>query len=231
MDKTKKISSKKTEKENFLTAPLFKQSGEKVGKIKLNPDIFGAKINETLMTQAVNVYLANQRKSGAITKTRGEVAGGGAKPWRQKGTGRARAGSNRDPHWRGGGVVHGPKSKTFELDLPKKMKRKSLLSALSYKAKDDSIVVVENLKFKEPKTKLASKMISSLPVKEKNLFIIEGKDENTQKSLRNLSKVNVKAVQNLNTYEILNEDVLVLTKNVLSKMEDLYLRGESNGNA
>ena len=231
MEKTKKVSSKKAEKEKVLSAPLFKQSGEKSGKIKLNPEIFGTKINEALMTQAVKVYLVNQRKGAASTKTRSEVSGGGAKPWRQKGTGRARAGSNRDPHWRGGGVVHGPKPKTFELDMPKKMKRKSLLSALSSKAKDESIVVIEDLKFKEPKTKLAAKMVSSLPIKEKNLFIVEGKDSNVHKSLRNLTKVDVRVVQNLNTYEILNEDVLVLTKSVLSKMEDLYLRGKSNGNA
>lgn len=229
MDKVKKITTKKAEKIKTLSAPLFKQSGEKSGSIKLNPEIFGAKINEVLMTQAVKVYLANQRKGTAFTKTRGEVSGGGAKPHRQKGLGKARAGSIRMPQWRGGGVVHGPKPKSYGLDLPKKMKRKSLLSALSSKAKDEKIVVVDEIIYKEPKTKLAAKMLSNLPIKKKNLFVVEGKDTNTQKSLRNLMNVEVKAVQNLTTYEVLNEGVLILTKNVLTKMDELYIKDKVNG--
>ena len=225
----KKTLPKKTEKKDLgLSAPLYKQNGEKAGKIKLNAEIFGAKINEALMTQAVKVYLANQRRGTASTKTRGEVSGGGSKPWRQKGLGRARAGSSRTPHWRGGGVVNGPKPKSFTLELPKKMKRKALFSALSSKAKGESIVVVDQISFKEPKTKLAAKMISNLPVKEKNLFIIEGGNRNAQKSLRNLPNIEVKDIQNLNTFEVLNEDILIFTKNVLSKMEELYLKEKSN---
>ena len=230
MDKPKKIETKKTKNIKILSAPLFNQNGEKSGDLKLNPEIFGVKINEVLMTQAVRVYLANQRKGSASTKTRGEVSGGGIKPHKQKGLGKARAGSIRMPQWRGGGVVHGPKPKSFDLSLPKKMKRRALLSALSSKAKDNKVVIVEEIKYKEPKTKTAVKLLSKLPTRKKNLFLVEGKDINVQKSLRNLSGVNVKVIQNLTTYEILNENVLIITKNVLAKMEELYLKGEENGN-
>ena len=230
MDKPKKIKTKKTKNIKILNAPLFNQNGEKSGNLKLNPEIFGVKINEVLMTQAVRVYLANQRQGSASTKTRGEVSGGGIKPHKQKGLGKARAGSIRMPQWRGGGIVHGPKPKSFNLSLPKKMKRRALLSALSSKAKDNKVVVVEEIKYKETKTKTAAKLLSKLPTMKKNLFLVEGKDINVQKSLRNLSGVNVKVLQNLTTYEILNENVLIITKNVLAKMDELYLKGEENGN-
>ena len=206
-----------------LTAPLYSQKGENVGQVALKREIFGNKVNEKLMTQAVRVYLTNKRAGTASTKTRSEVSGGGAKPWRQKGTGRARAGSIRAPQWRGGGVAHGPQPKIYELILPKKMKRKALLSALSAKAKDKEIVILEDLKLKEPKTKTAVGLVAKLPVKGRSLLVIEDKDEVVQKSVRNLPTVNLEILRNLNTLTVLSRDSLILTKGALDKMENLYL--------
>lgn len=215
---TRKPSEGKT-----LTAPLYNQKGEKVGQVSLDKEIFGNKVNQTLISQAARVYLTNQRGGTASTKTRSEVARGGGKPWRQKGLGRARVGSIRIPQWRGGGVAHGPKPKAFELSLPKKMRRKAILSTLSSKAADKEIMVLKELAFKEPKTKVAAKLFSSLPLKGKSLLIIGEKDENVQKSVRNLPTVSLEPVPNLNTYVLLNNDNLIFTKTALEKMSKLYL--------
>ncbi len=227
---SKEVSNKKTlKKEKPLVAPLFNQKGEELGQFNLNKEIFGSKINKNLLTQAVRVYLTNQRQGSASSKTRGEVSGGGAKPWRQKGLGRARAGSSRIVHWRGGGVVHGPKPKTFTLTLPKKMKKKALLCALSVKASEGDIVVLNDLKFKEPKTKLAAALISKLPVKGKGLLMIKGKDETVHKSMRNLTNIELGSLHNLNTYSILNTDKLIFTKDILKEMEQKFLERKENG--
>jgi len=226
---TKKKETKKLPKKDVgPAAPLFNQKGEALGEISLDKEIFGNKLNESLINQSIRVYLANQKKGTASTKTRAEVSGGGAKPWKQKGTGRARAGSIRAPHWRGGGVVHGPRSGHVKLSLPKKMRRKALLSALSAKAVGSEIIVLEELKFKEPKTKTAAKLIEKLPVKGKSLVVLDEKNETTQKSLRNLTQVSFDQVQNLNTFSVLNSDILIITKNSLDKMRKFYL-GEANG--
>ena len=217
--KTKKTSQKVAN----LSAPLYGQKGEKLGSVKLNPEIFGAKINEELMKQAIRIYLTNQRKGTASTKTRGEVSGGGKKPWKQKGLGKARTGSIRDPHWRGGGVIHGPKPKKFELSFPKKMKRKALLSALSDKAREASVVVIKEIKFKEPKTKVAVDLMSKLPIKGKSLFVLDGKDQNVQKSFRNLPYVDLENLHSLNTFQVINKSNLILTKASLEKMDKEYL--------
>lgn len=227
---SKKATDKKTVKrEKPLIAPLFSQKGEELGQFSLSKEIFGREINKHLLAQAVRVYLTNQRQGSASSKTRSEVSGGGAKPWRQKGLGRARAGSSRIPHWRGGGVVHGPKPKTFSLTLPKKMKKKALLCALSVKAAQGDIVVLDDLKFKEPKTKLAADLISKLPVKGKGLLTIKGKDEAVWKSVRNLPNIELGSVQNLNTYSILNTDKLIFTKDILKEMEQKFLERKENG--
>lgn len=227
---SKEISSKKTvKKEKPLNVPLFNQKGERIGRFSLNKDIFGNKVNRDLMTQAVRVYLINQRVGAASTKTRSEVSGGGAKPWRQKGLGRARAGSSRVPHWKGGGVAHGPMPKAYELTLPKKMRKKALLSALSAKAAEGDIVVLDDLKFKEPKTKLAAKLIAKLPVEGKSLVTIGEKDELVQKSLRNLPEVKLETLHNLSTFTVLDTDKLIFTKNILKEMEQKYLEKKENG--
>lgn len=219
----KKVTSKKREKVSKLTAPLYSAKGESVGEVDLNPEIFGKKLNKPLLTQAIRVYLTNKRAGTASTKTRSEISGGGAKPWRQKGLGRARAGSTRAPHWRGGGVVHGPKQKVYELSLPKKMKKSALLTALSAKASEKEIVVLEDLKMKEPKTKIVSVLMSKLPVKRKSLVVIEDKDETVQKSTRNLASVDIELIKNLNAYKVLGCDSLIFTKEALSKIENLHL--------
>ncbi len=219
----KETVKKRAKKDKRLVAPLFNQKGEKIGQLTLSNEIFGNKLNEKLMTQAIRVYLINQRKGSASTKTRSEVSGGGAKPWRQKGLGRARVGSIRAPQRRGGGVAHGPKPKVYRLTLPKKMRKKALLSALSSKAAAGDIIIIEQLKFRQPKTKIAAKLISALPVKRRSLLVLEGKDEATQKSIRNLPEVKVELLPNLNTFNLLNTDSLIFTKTALEKMEQLYL--------
>ncbi len=219
---------KSIKKEPNLSAPLYGQKGEKLGRVKLNPEIFGAKINEELMKQAVRIYLTNQRKGTASTKTRGEVSGGGRKPWKQKGLGKARTGSIRDPHWRGGGVIHGPKPKKFELSFPKKMRRKSLFSALSDKVREEKLVVIKELKFKEPKTKMAADLMSKLSIKGKSLFVLDDKDKNVQNSFRNLPYVGMENLHNLNTFQVINKTNLILTKASLEKMDKEYLGKEKN---
>ncbi|MCH8820989.1 50S ribosomal protein L4 [Patescibacteria group bacterium] len=227
--KTKTTTAKKvSKKEQSLSAPLYGQKGEKLGRVKLNPNIFGNKINEELMKQAVRIYLTNQRKGTASTKTRGEVSGGGAKPWKQKGLGKARTGSIRDPHWKGGGVIHGPKPRKFELSFPKKMKRKSLLSALSDKAKEENLVVIKELKFKEPKTKMAADLMLKLPIKGKSLFVLDSNDQNAQKSFRNLPNVGLENLHNLNTFLVVNISNLIVTKAALDKMDREYLGDMKN---
>lgn len=222
--KTKKPSKK----ELGLSAPLYGQKGEKLGSIKLNPSIFGNKINEDLMKQAIRIYLINQRKGTASTKTRGEVSGGGAKPWKQKGLGKARTGSIRDPHWRGGGVIHGPKPKEFKLSFPKKMRRKSLFSALSDKVKEENLVVIKELNFKEPKTKVAADLMLKLPIKGKSLFVLDSNNQNIQKSFRNLPNVELENLHSLNTFSVVNRSNLILTKAALDKMDKEYLGDVKN---
>lgn len=230
MVKTKtKVIKEATEKTKKLTAPLFNQKGDKIGQVSLNKDIFGNKVNEDLLAQAIRIYLVNQRKGTASVKTKSEVSGGGRKPWRQKGLGKARAGSIRSPIWRGGGVTHGPKPKTYELTLPKKMKNKALLSALSDKAAENEIIVLDRLKFPEPKTKKAAELLKKLPKKRKILLVIEEKNETIQKSIRNIPDVKLQILPSLNTYEVVDSSSLILTKNSLEKMSDLYLKGEKDG--
>jgi large subunit ribosomal protein L4 len=227
---SKKVQDKKTiKKEKTFVAPLYNQKGEELGQINLRKEMFGSKVNKNLLAQAVRVYLTNQRQGSASSKTRSEVSGGGAKPWRQKGLGRARAGSSRIPHWRGGGVVHGPKPKKFALTLPKKMRKQAMLCALSAKAHEGDIVVLDDLKFKEPKTKLAADLMSKLPVKGKGLLTVKGKDEAVQKSMRNLPNIKLESVHNLNTYSILNTDKLIFTKDTLKEMEQKFLERKENG--
>ncbi|MEX0616215.1 MAG: 50S ribosomal protein L4 [Candidatus Woykebacteria bacterium] len=227
--KTKEKVEAKPSRSKVLKAPLFSGEGELIGEISLNTEIFGNKVNEKLIAQALRVYLANQRLGAASTKTRSEVEGSGAKPWRQKGTGRARAGSKRAPHWKGGGVAHGPRPKSFNLELPKKMKRKALLSALSAKASENEIVIIDKIVFKEPKTKTAANLLAKMRVKGKSLVILESKDEAVKKSFNNLPKTNTEPVENLTTYEILNNKSLIFTKRALEKADNWYIGGGSLG--
>jgi large subunit ribosomal protein L4 len=209
--KTKDRSTQTTE---IPVVDVYSLSGKKVDKFQLSPEIFNGKINEPLMHQAVVMYMANKRQGTVSTKTRGEVRGGGKKPWRQKGTGRARAGSNRSPLWRGGGVVFGPKPRDYGFSMPKKMIKNALISSLSVKTKDQEIIVLEkDPEFNKPKTKEMVKVLKALKVYDKKiLFLYTQKDENLIKSCRNIKNLKFKLCDNFNTH-----DVLVNSKVLFSK--------------
>lgn len=224
--KTKEVKSEKKPvkaKDSVLVLDVLDSEGKPVEKFELPREIFGVKPNKQLIAQAIRVYLANQRLGNAKTKTRGAVSGGGKKPWRQKGTGRARIGSIRAPHWRGGGVTHGPVERDFSLKLPKKMKRAALISALSEKLASKEIVLLKDIKFKEPKTKLANSMIKKLAIEGKKLIVMPEITENEYKALRNLAQIRLVKATDLNTYEVLNNKNLLLTKEAVSKMESVLL--------
>jgi large subunit ribosomal protein L4 len=190
-------------------------SGDVVGKATLDDALFGAQINVPVMHQVVRAQLAAARAGTRATKRRGQVSGGGKKPWRQKGTGRARQGSTRAPHWVGGGVVFGPQPKDYSMKVNRKMRAVALRSALSDRAREGRIAVVDSFSFEEPKTKDAVKALEALGVTGKSLLVLEAVDMTIGKSFRNLGSVHIITTGQLNTYDILNADWLVFTKAAL----------------
>lgn len=200
---------------------LYNMEGAKIGDIELNDSIFGAEVNEPVLHQVVVNYLANQRQGTQNTKTRTEVRGGGIKPWRQKGTGRARQGSIRAPQWTGGGVALGPKPRDYRYSVNKKVKRLALKSALSAKAANNQIIVVDGLKMDEIKTAAMAKMFKALGVDTKALLVTAENDTNIYKSARNIKGVDVSYVATLNTYEILKNDKFVISKEAIAKIEEV----------
>ena len=196
---------------------VLKVSGGKAGSVELDDHIFGIEPNVPVMHQVVNAQLATRRAGTHNTKTRAEVRGGGAKPWKQKGTGRARAGSSRIPQWRGGGVAMGPKPRDYSQKTPKKMKRLALYSALSDRALDDSVLVVENWNFEQPKTKEAKDALEAIGANGKVLLVVDDANVNARKSFRNLANAHVISPMQLNVFDVLVSDVVVFTKeNLLS---------------
>ena len=200
---------------------IKKSDGAKSGTVELDENIFGIEPNVAVMHQVVNAQLATKRSGTHSTKTRAEVRGGGAKPWKQKGTGRARAGSSRIPHWRGGGIALGPKPRDYSQRTPKKMKRLALRSALSDRASSNSVYVVDAWEFETPSTKAAKTALEAIGAEGKVLIITDLQDENTEKSFRNLSNVNVLSSDQLNVFDILVSDSIVFTKNNLPTMNQV----------
>jgi len=195
--------------------------GQQVGEMNLADSIFAAEINKPLMHQAVVMQLATRRLGTAKAKTRGEVRGGGAKPWRQKGTGRARHGSRRSPLWTGGGVVFPPQPRSYGFKMPKKAWRQALRSALAAKVEDGKLVVLENLAFEAPKTKAAVGVLTNLKLADATtLVVMAEKDENVTKSMRNLPGVMTMKAEGLNVYDILRHDHLLLTKEAVGRIEE-----------
>ena len=191
------------------------QSGKKVGEQELDPAIFDVQVNVPLMHQVVTAGMAAQRAGTHSTKTRAEVSGGGKKPWRQKGTGRSRHGSSRSPIWVGGGISHGPKPRDYEKRVPKKMKRQALRGALTDRAREGRIVVVDALSFEGPSTKAAVEVLDGLKAEGLVLIVLDKPDEAVQKSFRNLSHVRIAYSGNLGTHEVLYADWVVFTKDAL----------------
>ncbi len=224
MEKVTAKNSKATTKEtkNVLEASLYDQSGKEIKKINLPEDIFGISWNSDLVHQVVTSMLSSARNSIAHTKGRGEVSGGGKKPWRQKGTGRARHGSTRSPIWVGGGVTHGPRNeKDYSRKINKKMRAKALYTILSAKFKKGQILFVDNINFSEPKTKEALKTLSSLSSvkgftdllsKKRNAAYIalSSKDKNTEKSFNNFGNLEVDEIRNINPVDLVNFKYLVI---------------------
>lgn len=200
---------------------LYNIKGEQIGDIELNDSVFGVEVNREAMHQVVKMQLANKRQGTQSALTRGEVTGGGIKPWRQKGTGRARQGSIRAPQWIHGGVVFAPKPRDYSYTLPKKLKRLALKSALSSKVVDNSLLVLDELKIDEPKTKIVADMLKALDAK-KALIVVPEKDEAAYKSARNIADVAIIPVNNLNVYDVLKYDKFIITKDAVSKVEEVY---------
>jgi len=201
------------------TLSMKKADGGAGAGVELPDDIFGIEPNVPVMHQVVTAQLAARRAGTQNTKTRAEVRGGGAKPWRQKGTGRARQGSIRAPHWRGGGVTHAPKGRSYAQRTPKKMVRLALLSALSDRAADDKVVVIDSWDIAEPKTSDAVAALATLDLSGKVLLVLGEDDEAVWKSFRNLGDVHCLFARELNAYDVLVSDYVVFTKETLPGAE------------
>lgn len=201
---------------------IYNVQGQQVGDLELNDDIFAAKVNTAAMHQVVVNYLANRRRGTHSTKSRGEVRGGGKKPWRQKGTGRARVGSIRSPLWRGGAITFGPKPRDYSFSVPRKLKRVALKSAFSSKVQEDKFIILDELRFAAPKTKEMVNILKALNNQDvKTLVVIADKDDNVTKSIRNIEGVKVINTQNLNVYDIVNHEKLLITRDAVAKVEEV----------
>lgn len=200
---------------------VYNMAGEVVGNMDLKDSIFAAETNPILIHSIIKNYLANQRQGTQSTKTRAEVSGGGRKPWRQKGTGRARQGSIRSPQWTHGGIAFGPKPRDYRYSLNKKAKRAALFSALSSKFAAGEIIVVENIDIPEIKTKSITAMMKALSA-DKPLFVTAASDEKVYKSARNIPGVGITHADVLNVYEILKHDKFIASKDAINKIEEVY---------
>lgn len=199
---------------------LFKQDGSQIGEIELNAAVFGVEPNEDVIFDAVIMQRASLRQGTHAVKNRSAVRGGGRKPWRQKGTGRARQGSIRSPQWVGGGTVFGPTPRSYSYKLPKKVRRLALQSVLSQKVLEGKLVVVDELSFAAPSTKEFKSVLNNLKVDAKTLLVLEGTNANAYFSARNLANVKVIDEDNVNVLDVVNYDTLVITKAALSTVEE-----------
>ncbi|MGE5674190.1 MAG: 50S ribosomal protein L4 [Mycobacterium leprae] len=200
---------------------VLNKEGATVGEITLSDAVFAAEVNPGLLHEAVTMYLANQRQGTSDTKTRAEVSGGGRKPWKQKGTGRARQGSTRSPQWRHGGIVFGPHPREFGWSMPKKARRVALRGALSAKLAAGELVVLDSFEIEAPKTKEVTALLSNLGVTGKAYIVMPEQSTNVYKSARNIPGVNTNAARNLNVYEVLNGGKIILTRDAVAKVEEV----------
>ncbi|MDR1688197.1 MAG: 50S ribosomal protein L4 [Clostridiales bacterium] len=205
----------------MATVNVYDKSGKQIGNIDLDDSIFNIDVNEHAVHMAVTAYLANQRQGTKGTKTRAEVRGGGAKPWRQKGTGRARQGSRRAPQWTGGGVVFAPKARDYSMKINKKIKRLALKSVLTQKVQGEKFIVVEDLNLDEIKTKKMQAIVNSFSIKNA-LIVMENGNVNAMKSARNIPNVKTAGVNTINVYDILKYDSFIVTREAVSAMQEVY---------
>lgn len=201
---------------------LYNMEGASIGEIELKDEVFGIPVNKDALYQVTKMQLANKRQGTQSTLTRAEVRGGGAKPWRQKGTGRARHGSTRSPIWIKGGVTFAPKPRNYSYTLPKKLRRLALKSALSSKVEENNITVLDSLALSEAKTKEIVKVLNNLKVENKALVVIPGKDEAVERATRNLPNVKLAFVNTINVLDILNYDRFIITQDAARLVEEVY---------
>ncbi len=201
---------------------VLSMDGKKVKEIELNDNIFGIEPNENIVHTAVVNYLANQRQGTQSTQTRAEVSGGGRKPWRQKGTGRARQGSIRAPQWINGGVALGPKPRSYKYKINKKEKRLAIKSILSSKVTGNELVVLDKLQLKETKTAEMVKVLNNLKVTEKALVLLPANDLNVQRSARNIKGIKSLTVDTINAYDLVKYNKLIVTEDTVKKLEEVY---------
>ena len=209
-----------------LTAPLYSSAGAEKGSVELNPDIFGIEPNQAVMHQVVVAQLAARRAGSASVKTRAQVRGGGRKPWRQKGLGRARHGSIRSPQWVGGGVVHGPQPRDYSQRTPKKMKRLALRSALSARAAEGAVKVIDQFDWEAPKTKQATALLDGLGVDGKALVVIGGPDVSAERSFRNLPAVAARAARVIARAAVSNDALAQATGSSFDMSDDDFVKEE-----
>ncbi len=201
---------------------LYNMEGKEVGNVAINDAVFGIEPNEAAVHSTVVAYLANQRQGTQSALTRAEVRGGGAKPWRQKGTGRARQGSTRAPQWTGGGVVFAPKPRSYAMSVNKKIRALAMKSALSAKVKDAEMMVLEDIAVSEIKTKQIAAMLKNLNVNGKALIVLPENNEAVYKSARNIEGVKTSFVGMLNVYDVLNASTVIIAKSAAEKLEEVY---------
>lgn len=204
------------------TVEVYNVQGEQVGELDLSPEIFDAQVNEKLLFDVAQMLLAARRHGTASTKTRGEVRGGGRKPWRQKGTGRARHGSIRSPIWTGGGITFGPRPRKYRYLMPKKMRRAALRSAITSRLAGKGITVLDELKLTVPKTKEIVQILNNLGLEGSVLLVTGEADSNIYKSTRNIPGVDTAVADTLNVLDILNHDALLLTKDAVARIEEVF---------
>ena len=227
----KKVRQTRNIVRNKMLVNSYNQKGEKTGQTRLPKEVFGKKFKPDLIHQVVVCMQSSQRQGTAHAKDRSEVRGGGRKPWRQKGTGRARHGSIRSPLWVGGGVTFGPrKERNYKRAIPKKMRRAALLSVLSAKAKDDEILIVDDLKIEEPKTKTIYNLLNNLLKKIKkeglksSLVVLSERDENMLRAVKNIPGIGIMEARNLNILDLLSFKNLILTKKSIKTIKDTFVK-------
>jgi len=202
---------------------LHNVEGKEIGEISLKDNIFNAKINKYLVHQIVKRYLAGKRRGTASTKNRSEVRGGGAKPWRQKGTGRARAGTNRSPIWVGGGIVFGPAPRDYSFSSPKKMKVAAIKSVLSDKLENKEIIIIDKLSLEKNKTNKMLEILKNLQAFKKPLIIIEKEDSGIVLAVRNIKGAKILPVSKINAYDLVNQEKIIITKKALQQIEEVLV--------
>ena len=208
--------------EKDFSIKIYDSKGKELERFQLDKKLFTGIVNRAALYQAVRMYNANQRQGTADTKTRGEVSGGGKKPWRQKGTGRARAGSIRSPLWRGGGVIFGPHPRDYHYEIPKKIRRVAFLSSLNLKFNENGLIGIDSIKLEQPKTKFFKAIMDALKLKGASLFVLEKIDEATARAGRNIKGVSIKLCKDFNTMDVLKCGTVVIQKSALEKLEERF---------